>query len=461
MADAGALLLSRERTPPMPTLPLRSGTLAETELAQSVAKLSTLNDSGVTGLVTGAPSSQGFRSAKHTPQEWNESNYQKYYQSFSDRDNAERVRHESKKTAAETAAQTQRTQQDSTKKLEERIHDIHFWKEELNREIDEIRNETDLLCAQKKRLENALDATDVPLMIAQDNLRCRARRREVDLVQDNVELQLNKEVSIIMKVRDLLQRTIAESDKQIKLNRGGKHKLTMDWSDKLEAFRLDEKCASLNNNSTDIQYHEGSAKFEEIASDPESWAKFSHDNIVRAEHERMASIQLRNLIDNILTDTSNDMREQCNTVDSAFAKRVEEVHNALTQMQNHLKKVIDEVADMEKNINDLKQAIKDKEAPMKVAQTRLHIRTGRPNVELCRDPAQYKLIGEVGEIQQSIDNLTQRLADSEASLKDLMDTRMTLEKEITVKKNSLFVDKDKCMTTRTRYPTTSKLVGYQ
>ncbi|XP_070579663.1 tektin-4-like [Ptychodera flava] len=459
-----ALLLSKERTPPMPQPSadaLRSGTMIENELAASVAKLSTLNDSGVTGLATGLPASQGFRSAKHTPAEWNESNYQKYYQSFSDRDNAERVRYESKQTASETEAQTQRTQQDSTKKLEERIHDIHFWKEELNREIEEVRNETDLLCAQKKRLENALDATDIPLMIAQDNLKCRARRQEVDLVQDNVELQLNKEVEIIMKVQDLLRRTIAQTDKQIKLNRGAKHKLTMDWSDKLEAFKIDEKCASLNNNSTDIQYHEGSARFEEIASDPESWARFSHDNIVRAEHERMASIQLRNLIDNILTDTSNDMREQCNTVDTAFAKRVEEVHNSLTQMQNHLKKTIDEIADMENNVKMLKQAIKDKEAPMKVAQTRLYHRTSRPNVELCRDPAQYRMIGEVGEIQQSIDNLTQKLAESEASLKDLMDTRMTLEKEISVKKNSLFIDKDKCMTVRTRYPTTSKLVGYQ
>ena len=43
----------------------------------------------------------------------------------------------------------------------------------------------------------------------------------------------------------------------------------------------------------------------------------------------------------------------------------------------------------EKLIADLKRAIKDKENPMKVAQTRLHTRQFRPNVELCRDPPQY------------------------------------------------------------------------
>lgn len=74
-------------------------------------------------------------------------------------------------------------------------------------------------------------------------------------------------------------------------------------------------------------------------STPESWAEFSHDNIVRAEHERLASQQLRNLIDQIVTDTSNDMREQCNTVNSEFARRIEEMNDAKTKMENHLESV--------------------------------------------------------------------------------------------------------------------------
>ena len=54
--------------------------------------------------------------------------------------------------------------------------------------------------------------------------------------------------------------------------------------------------------------------------------------------------------------------------------------------------VVDEIGQTERNIADLKKAIKDKEDPMKVAQTRLHHREARPNVELCRDPAQYQYV---------------------------------------------------------------------
>ena len=75
------------------------------------------------------------------------------------------------------------------------------------------------------------------------------------------------------------------------------------------------------------------------SSTPESWAQFTHDNIVRAERERMASINLRSLIDNVLRDTSDDLREQCNAVNTAFAKRVEELNDAKSKLENHLQKV--------------------------------------------------------------------------------------------------------------------------
>ena len=50
---------------------------------------------------------------------------------------------------------------------------------------------------------------------------------------------------------------------------------------------------------------------------------------------------------------------------------------------------------MESNIASLRQAIKEKQAPMQVSQTRLDTRSYRPNVELCRDRVQYKLLNEV------------------------------------------------------------------
>ncbi|XP_035695315.1 tektin-4-like [Branchiostoma floridae] len=447
--STGALLLSRERDPPKPVADFfkTQTTHADEIAAQAQASA---------GLATA-----GFRTSKYRPDEWHKSNYDKYYKAFADRDIAERLRHESKQLANTTEAITQRTQADVTKKLGERMHDITFWKSELNREIDDVIAETDLLLAQKKRLENALYATEIPYKISLDNLESRERRQGVDLVRDEPEVELVKEVEIIKSVQDLLRRTLEQTINQIRNNRDAKQNLEMDWSDKKDALEIDDKCARLNNQSTDIEYHPNTGQWQEFSSTPETWAQYSHDNIVRAEQERMASINLRALIDNVISDTSTDMHEQCNTVDTAMAKRLEELNDAKAKLENHLQKTLQEIASQEKNIAMLKQAIADKRPPMQVAQTRLHHRTSRPNVELCRDPAAERLLTEVTEITESIEALQRKLQNAEASLKDLMDTRMTLEKEIAVKSNSIFIDKQKVCQVRTRYPSMMKLTGYQ
>ena len=103
---------------------------------------------------------------------------------------------------------------------------------------------------------------------------------------------------------------------------------------------------------------------------------------------------------------------------------------------------------MEGNIAQLQAAIGAKQGPMMLAHTRLGLRSQRPNIELVRDPVQYGLIGEVGQIQESVDHLQASLADSESSLKGLIRNQLTLEEDIAIKANSLFIDRDQCMALR-------------
>ena len=187
-APATAQLTSREIAPERPTAMANTSGGSRNDSGEMVYTGNTGNDMGI--------STMGYRSSKYNPAEWHESNYSKYYTSFVDRDNAERNRHEAKRTIQETEATTNKTQAEVTKKLGERIQDINFWKTELEREIRDVIDETEVLLSQKKRLENALRATEIPLHIATDNLNCRQRRENVDLVQDDVELSL-------LKVRNL------------------------------------------------------------------------------------------------------------------------------------------------------------------------------------------------------------------------------------------------------------------
>ena len=53
-------------------------------------------------------------------------------------------------------------------------------------------DEINLLIEEIRRLENALQSTEIPMQIARDCLGNRQRRIDTDLVQDNAEKQLLK-----------------------------------------------------------------------------------------------------------------------------------------------------------------------------------------------------------------------------------------------------------------------------
>lgn len=104
--------------------------------------------------------------------------------------------------------------------------------------------------------------------------------------------------------------------------------------DKVDSFYAVWFCWSFSSKYLALSYFSSSS-----ASTPETWAKFSHDNIYKAEREKLASINLRALIDNILHDISEDLRMQCAAVNEAFAKHVEELDDTKHKLEHHLKKV--------------------------------------------------------------------------------------------------------------------------
>lgn len=382
---------------------------------------------------------------RFTHPEWTTSNLTKYSNAEVERAAAERLVEESKRLADETEKRTEKTQRDVNKKFEQRLDDINYWKNELDDKLNGLSVEIDNLNAFKTRVEKALEATSEPLHIAQQCLANREKRTGIDLVHDDVQKQLIKEVETIEGVQALLRRTLEQAIEQIRLNKKAKFQLEKDLKDKFTAVDIDRYCAELRNNSAGLRFKDGAAKVEANSVCPEDWQDYSDANINKAERERQSSVDLRSLIDGILQQTSNDMRKQCSEVNFAFQKRINETKDSKSKMEDHLNKVLAQIKEIEENISRLQKAIGDKEQPMKLAQTRLDTRTERPNVELCRDPVQYRLISEVGEIENSVLQLQERLAQTEDSLKGLIRNQLSLEEDIAIKANTLFIDDVECM----------------
>lgn len=72
---------------------------------------------------------------------------------------------------------------------------------------------------------------------------------------------------------------------------------------------------------------------------PETWAKFTDDNVLRSQSERAASAKLREETENLLIVTANEMWNQFNKVNLAFTNRIAETVDAKNKIHTHLTKV--------------------------------------------------------------------------------------------------------------------------
>ncbi|XP_075417205.1 tektin-3 [Tenrec ecaudatus] len=397
---------------------------------------------------------------RYTPDDWYRSNLTNYQESNTSRHNSERLRVDTSRLIQDKYQQTRKTQADSTQNLGERVNDIGFWKSEILHELDEMIGETNALTDLKKKMERSLMETEAPLQVARECLLHREKRVGIDLVHDEVETELLTEIDNILCCQERMKLHLDKAIAQLASDRASQHELEKDLSDKQAAYRIDDKCHHLRNTSEGVSFFRGVEKVDATVSVPESWAKFTDDNILRSQSERAASAKLRDDINNLLVVTANEMWNQFNKVNVAFTNRIAETADAKNKIQIHLAKTLQEIFQTEMTIESIRKAVREKSAYLKVAQTRLDERTRRPNIELCRDLAQLRLVNEVYEVDDTIQTLQQRLRDAEDTLQSLVHTKATLEHDLAVKANSLYIDHEKCMGMRKSFPNTLRLVGY-
>jgi hypothetical protein len=141
-----------------------------------------------------------------------------------------------------------------------------------------------------------------------------------------------------------------------------------------------------------------------------------------------------------LQQIANDIAKQIELTNRAVERRIWEEKDAKAKLEHQVRDVTALIDQMEENVKNVEKAILDKEAYLKLAHTRLDVRTNRTNIELVRDPAQYKLVKEVHEIEEGIRRLQERLNESHKKLKDLDREKLILTRDIETKVNTIRID---------------------
>ncbi|KAK4472482.1 hypothetical protein MN116_003730 [Schistosoma mekongi] len=382
---------------------------------------------------------------RFTHEEWTYSNNLKYRSAEKEREISQGLQNECDRFIEETAKRTEKTLKDVEKKFDQRIANIKYWKSEVNKKLQDITEETEILDEYFVRLRKTLEGTEEPLHFSQQCLLSRERRTGIDLVHDDAQKELIKEIEIIKGAQAILQRTIEQVKEQLRLNRKVIYNLKKDSSDKLQAQRLDEYALSLKPTDDSLSGSTQLLKIIPHSFTPEEWQTFSTNSIENGDRQLQNSHELRSIIDGVIQQVAADIKRQIEATNRALNKRISETRSSKAKLEEHLSAVVKEISNIEDTLHELEKAIKDKDGTLRLAGTRLGIRRERPNVELCRDPTDFRLIQEVEEIKRDIEQLKQRLHAAHASLKALLRRQLDLEEEIQIKAATLFIDEVQCM----------------
>ncbi|XP_011298491.1 tektin-3 [Fopius arisanus] len=343
-------------------------------------------------------------------------------------------------------------QDDAGRKLGERITDINFWEGELGMELERIIIENGKMQECKRSLQKAIQDLEAPIHIAQECLYHRETRQGNELVHDEPEQALLREIEHLRNCLKKLEQFVKESVNQLTRGRAAQHDLELDISNKNTALGIDTMCKQLNNFSNGLQYYGGIEKYVNCTTDAESWAQASHDTVKRSQKCRETSQRLQSEIDSTINTVAQKIWEAWSCTNNALSRRITETLLAKQKIQCHLHNIQKDIFGIEKNLELIKKGISDKSAALKVAHTRLEARSHRPESELCCDYAHQRIVQEAETIKALIDVLHSKLQECEAQHQQLLRTRANLETDLKSKADAVFIDREKCMGMRRSYP---------
>ncbi|XP_004705023.1 tektin-2 [Echinops telfairi] len=379
--------------------------------------------------------------------DWHTNSYLLSTNAERQREASHQIRQEARTLSNETNNQTVWDEHDNRTRLAERIDSVNRWKETLDKSLTDLDAEIDALMQMKESAEQNLQAKNLPLDVAIECLTLRDSRRDIDVVTDPVEDELHKEVEVIEATKKALQRKISQAFEQLCLLQEVRQQLNSDHRGKMETLDIDRGCLSLNLNSPNISLKVNPTRIPKDSSTLQEWDTFSQFNKNRAEAEMRAAMMLREAIALTIAETNNELEAQRVASEFAFRKRLRESEKVYSELKWQEKNTLEEIAQLQEDIRHLEEDIRRKFLNLKLTHTRLESRTYRPNVELCRDQAQYGLTDEVHQLEATITALKQKLAQAQDALDALYKHLARLQADIACKTNSMLLD-TKCLDTR-------------
>lgn len=151
---------------------------------------------------------------------------------------------------------TDQWKRESDFRLKERLVDIQFLLDEVKRQKTEACKEEEALKIYRNRLLNTKKLLDAE-KITRQCIVLREKRIGIDLVDDDVEHELKRELNTFDGCRLILDETLSQVNEQIRRLRASTYLLDRDVFNKDKSYQIDEVNLSMRPNQQEMCIYEG------------------------------------------------------------------------------------------------------------------------------------------------------------------------------------------------------------
>lgn len=354
---------------------------------------------------------------------------------------------ESNRLVDEVHWTTELNKKEVDRRLQERVKDIEFLRDELQVKKRDAIKEEECLEVFTNRVKKAIRVISDLQKISQEVFTVRGQNPYANGTKDVADKALHVELLLFQDCLTELSESMENLLEGTRKLRESTYNLDQDIKSKDDVKEVEELCCAMKETLLTIKLSDGQFKKEGISMD--EWNKRSWNRINSTSNLIKQATNIRSFVAVQLKEIVERLRDQFHRTNEKFNERIVEMKNTKVRLENSLKSNIDHMNTIDRNLVVLDKELLDKHGFINVCTSRIKTRSQlRVGQELCKDSVQDALLKELAHLKASVTALKAQIESANFSRKHLQAAALQLREKLEEESYLIQLNEVNCMTRR-------------
>lgn len=359
---------------------------------------------------------------------------------------SEFVLEESNRQVDEVHWTTETHKSEVDRKLQERLQDIKFLREELQLKRRDAKQEEGALQVFRQRVKNGISTIEDLYKISIGVQKVQKENPYDKCSLDKADRALNNEIVVIRNGLQELSESLEHLNELTRKLRESIFNLDKDIKYKDGALEVEELCCAMKETISTMKLTEGNFKREGITMN--EWNKLSFNRIASTRTLIQQGVSLRSFVDVQLREVVERLKDQFHRTNESFDERIIKSKERKLRLENSLKDNLNHMNTIDRNLTNLDKELLAKHGYINVCTTRLATRSQRQGQELCDDSVQHALLKELSNLKSVVVNLESQVETANFSRKHLQAAGFKLKEQLEQETYLMHLNEVGCMPKR-------------